>query len=92
MGIILAFFAGWATASKAGSQSHDEVVAALKAVRDSEEVADLVRALRNHAGFAFREFGTRLLDNGDSRPPSVPDLIARVRTLVTPTKGPSPAS
>ncbi|HVE24872.1 MAG TPA: hypothetical protein VNC22_05695 [Sporichthya sp.] len=92
MGILLAFFAGWATASRAGSESHDEVVAALKAVRDSEEVADLVRALNSHVGFALRELGNRLLDAGDSRPGTFPDVLARVRDLVTPVSGKSPAS
>lgn len=86
MGILLAFFAGWATCAKAGTESHDEVVAALKAVRDSDEVADLLNAMRSHAGFAFKEFGNRLLDTGDARPLSVPDLLARVRAMITPQR------
>lgn len=93
MGILLAFFAGWTTCAKAGTQSHDEVVAALKAVRDSEEVAELVVALRSHAGFALKELGSRLLDAGDGRPLSVPDVLTRVRAMMTPTgAGPSRAS
>lgn len=87
MGILLAFFAGWATAAKAGTESHDEVVAALKAVRDSEEVGALLAAMRSHAGFAFQEFGHRLLDTGDARPLNVPDVLARVRAMVTPQHG-----
>jgi hypothetical protein len=85
MGILLAFFAGWATCAKAGTESHDEVVAALKAVRDSDEVADLLAAMRSHAGFAMREFGNRLLDAGDGRPLSVPDVLARVRAMMQPS-------
>jgi hypothetical protein len=92
MGILLAFFAGWATASKAGSESHDEVVAALKAVRDSQEVADLLAALRGHAGFAFRELGNQLLDSGDGPPLRVPDIVARVRAMIVPPRDASPAS
>ena len=92
MGIILAFFAGWATASRAGSESYEEVVAAMKAVRDSEEFADLSRALTNHVGFALRELGNRLLDSGDGRPPSFPDLVARVREMIKPVSATSGAS
>ena len=66
MGILLAFFAGWATCARAGTESHDEVIGALKAVRDSDEVADLLTAMRSHAGFAFKEFGSRLLDAGET--------------------------
>ena len=87
MGVLLAFFAGWATCAKAGTESHDEVVAALKAVRDSDEVADLLAAMRSHAGFAFREVGDRLLNQGDGRPVSVPDVLARVRAMVAPAGG-----
>jgi hypothetical protein len=87
MGILLAFFAGWATCAKAGTESHDEVVAALKAVRDSEEVADLLGAMRSHAGFALREFGNRLLEAGDGRPVGVPDVLARVRAMLRPRGG-----
>src|ERR1700744_361594 len=92
VGIILAFFAGWATASRAGNERYEEVVAALKAVRDSEEFADLGRALTNHVGFAMREFGNRLLDSGDGPPPSFPDLVSRVREMVKPVSATSPAS
>jgi hypothetical protein len=87
MGVLLAFFAGWATCAKAGTQSHDEVVAAFKAVRDSEEVAELMAAMRSHAGFALRELGNRLLDTGDGRPVSVPDVLARVRAMMQPVDG-----
>lgn len=91
MGILLAFFAGWATAARSDRQSHDEVVAALVAVRDSEEVTALLRALRSHAGFVFREVGERLLDTGDGRPVGVTDVLNRVRALLVPVD-PSRAS
>ena len=87
MGILLAFFAGWATASRAGRDSHDEVVAALLAVRDSEEMTALAKALRAHAGFVLKEVGEKLLDSGDGRPVGIPDLVSRVRAMVIPTSG-----
>jgi hypothetical protein len=66
------------------------VVDALKAVRDSEEVADLMAALRQHAGYSLRTLGERLLDSGDNRPgSSVVDILARVRAMVQPVDAPS---
>lgn len=84
MGILLAFLAGWATAQRAGRESHDEVVAALVAVRDSEEMTALVQALRSHAGFVLKELGERLLDSGDRRPVALSDVLSRVRSMVVP--------
>jgi hypothetical protein len=83
VGILLAFAAGWLTCAR-GGQTADEVVDALKAVRDSEEVADLKAALRHHAGHSLKTFGERLLDSGDNRPGSVIDMLARVRAMVQP--------
>ena len=87
MGILLAFFAGWATASRASRDSHEEVVVALQAVRDSEEMAALAKALRAHAGFVLKEVGEKLLDSGDGRPVGISDMVSRVRAMVMPTSG-----
>jgi hypothetical protein len=83
VGILFGFIAGWATCAR-GGQSTEEIVEALKAIRDSQEVADLVAALRQHAGFSLKSLGESLLDSGDGRPPSAADLLARVRALVQP--------
>ena len=91
MGILLAFCAGWLTCAR-GGQTTDDVVEALNAVRNSEEVADLVAALRQHAGYSLRALGERLLDSGDSRPGSVVDLLARVRAMVQPVDATSAGS
>jgi hypothetical protein len=92
VGILLAFFAGWATAAKADRRTNDEVIEALKAVRDSEEVGALLHALRNHAGYSIRELGTRILEAGDGRPMGVPEIISRVRQMMTPAHMTSPGS
>jgi hypothetical protein len=68
------------------------VVDALKAVRESDEVADLVAALRQHAGYSLRTMGERLLDSGDNRPGSVVDMLARVRAMVAPVDATSAGS
>ncbi len=83
MGILFAFVAGWATCAR-GGQTTDEVVEALKAIRDSQEVADLLAALRQHAGFSLKSLAESLLDSGDGPPTSATDLLARVRALVQP--------
>jgi hypothetical protein len=83
VGIVIGFLAGWATCAR-GGQSRDEVVDALKAIRESQEVADLVTALRHHAGFSLRAVGEWLLEAGDRTPDSATDLLARVRGIVQP--------
>lgn len=60
-------------------------------MRDSEEVADLVAALRHHAGHSLQTLGGRLLDAGDSKPGTVIDLLARVRAMVQPLDAAAPA-
>lgn len=84
MGIVIGFLAGWATCAR-GGQSRDEVVDALQAIRESQEVADLITALRHHAGFSLRALGEWLLEAGDRTPDSATDLLARVRAIVAPT-------
>lgn len=83
MGILFGFVAGWAACAR-GGESRDEVVDALKAIRNSQEVADLVTALRHHAGFSLKALGELLLDSGDRRPTPTADLLARVRAMVQP--------
>lgn len=89
MGFLLAFCAGWLTCAR-GGQTAEEVVDALKAVRNSEEVADLTAALRHHAGYSLKAIGERLLDPGDNKPGSVIDMLARVRSMVAPMGATAP--
>jgi hypothetical protein len=86
VGFLLAFCAGWLTCAR-GGQTTDEVVDALKAVRDSQEVADLATALRHHAGYSLKTFGERLLEPGDIKAGPVIDMLARVRSMVAPVGG-----
>ncbi|HEY3841967.1 MAG TPA: hypothetical protein VGL48_01840 [Acidimicrobiales bacterium] len=60
MGLILAFVAGYIVGGRGGEQGFDEVAAALKSVRESEEFTDLLNALRSHASHLFGELGRRL--------------------------------
>jgi hypothetical protein len=82
MGILLAFAVGYAIGARAGSENFDEVVDSVKAVRDSEEFASLVKALRSHAGHTLRELAS--LVDGTAAPStgSAQDLVERVRKLI----------
>jgi hypothetical protein len=81
MGILLAFAVGYAIGAKAGSESFDEVVEALKAVGNSEEFSSLVKALRSHAGHALRELATAV-DGSGQEAGTTQDLVDRVRKLI----------
>lgn len=86
VGVVIGFLAGWATCAR-GGRSTEEVLEALKAVRESQEVADLVAALRLHAGFSLRALGEWLLESGERAPDAATDLMARVRAIVQPAGG-----
>jgi hypothetical protein len=84
MGLVLVFAAGYVMGSRAGSESLDEVVDAVHAIRESEEFHDFVKALRSHAAASLRGLAT-MMENG--REPSVKagtsgDLLERVRLIV----------
>jgi hypothetical protein len=86
MGILFAFAAGYAFGAKAGSQDFDDVVEALRAIRDSDEFHDLLRSLRAHAAHSLRELASMLERSNADGPAlssvSTQDLVARVKTLV----------
>ena len=84
MGMLLVFAVGYVMGSRAGSESLDEVVDAVHAIRESEEFHDLVSALRSHAAHSLRGLAT-MLEN-DRQPTdqvsSTTDLLERVRVIV----------
>jgi hypothetical protein len=82
MGILLAFAVGYAIGAKAGSENFEEVVDSLKAVRDSEEFASLIKALRSHAGHTLRELASVVDGTGSASTGSTQDLVERVRKLI----------
>ncbi len=83
MGMLLVFAAGYVMGSRAGSESLDEVIDAVHAIRESEEFHDLVKALRTHAAHSLRGLATML--ESDRQPTdqvSSTDLLERVRVIV----------
>jgi hypothetical protein len=84
MGLLLVFAAGYVMGARAGSESLDDLVDAVEAIRESEEFHDLVKVLRTHAAHSLRGLAT-MLENGrgtSDTPGSTGDLVDRVRLIV----------
>lgn len=90
MGILLAFGVGYVVGARAGERGYQDVVEALKRVRDSAEVHDLVDALRAHVGFTLEELAGRLRSEGE--PVTVSEVLSRARRIVRGEDPTSPAS
>ena len=73
--------AGYVVGARAGSDDFDEIVQALQALRDSEEVHDLLRALRSHLGHTLRGLAD-VVDGTKAATVTPQDLVERVRRLV----------
>jgi hypothetical protein len=78
------FAAGWALGAKSGETHFDEVIQTGKDVLHSQEVADLVHAVRSHVGYSLKALGGLVM--GDEAEPS-DDLLDIVRHLVQRREG-----
>jgi hypothetical protein len=83
MGVFFAFVVGWAMGSRSGEQGYDDVVAAFKEVRDSDEFATLLGALRVHSAYVLRQ-AAEWLESTESKASQSGEFIDRVRSLVQP--------
>jgi hypothetical protein len=80
IGILAAFGVGYVFGSQGGREGLNDVVAAAREVKGSEEFADLLKALRSHAGETLQEVGKRL--SGQSAEPlSIVTLLEKARGL-----------
>ena len=85
MGLLLVFAAGYVMGARAGGESLDEVVDAMRAIRESEEFHDFLKAMRTHTAHSLRGVATMIENgrergNGATAPSS--DLLERVRLIV----------
>lgn len=80
------FAAGWALGAKSGETHFDEVIQTGKDVLHSQEVTDLVHAVRSHVGYSLKALGGLVM--GDESEPS-DDLLDIVRHLVQRREGAS---
>jgi len=85
---VAEFLAGWALGAKSGETHFDEVVQTGKDVVHSQEVVDLVHAVRAHVGYSLKALGGLVM--GDEAEPS-DDLLDMVRHLVQRREGTAPA-
>ena len=83
MGVVLVFAAGYVLGSRSSDESLEEVVQALRSIRESEEFHGLVKALRAHAAGSLRGLASLLERTaGDAPERDAPsDLLDRVRLL-----------
>jgi hypothetical protein len=81
VGLIMAFIAGYVVGGRGGNEGFDEVVSALRALGESQEVEDLIKVLRSHAGHVLREV-SKLLDPNVEEPVSLNSFIEKARGFV----------
>ena len=79
MGVVLAFLVGWTVGAKAGPTGFEEVSAAVRTVKDSEEFEALLAITRTHVARALREVSK--LVSGETPAPAPADLLERVQRL-----------
>ena len=77
MGTLFGFAVGYVIGARAGSEGFDEVVDALRALRESEEARAFVQVLRGHLRGSAAVVGAWM-----TNPPSSEDLVARAKERV----------
>ena len=85
MGIFVALAVGYVVGAKTGSKDLDQLVKSLRALRESEEFADVVSAARTHLGHTLREIANTI-ERGSSvaHEHHNGDMVERVRQLFGP--------
>jgi len=83
MGIFVALAVGYVVGAKTGSKDLDQLVKSLRALRESEEFADVVSAVRSHLGHTLREVAG-VLEGGTGADRESGDMVDRVRQLFGP--------
>jgi hypothetical protein len=81
MGIVLAFAVGYIVGANSGQDSYREVLDSLRAVRESEEFAGLVSAMRAHFSASLRQLAD-VVDDTAAPDVAPAKLIERVRTIM----------
>lgn len=79
MGVLLAFFVGWAVGAKSGAKGYQDVVDAAKAVNESEEFKALVAIARVQVANSLQEIGK--IVSGEAPMPDSGSLLERVARL-----------
>jgi hypothetical protein len=80
MGVLLAWALGYVVGAKGGAQDFDDVVQAVKELRDSDEARQLWSVLRSHLGNVLRSAANMLEEVAGPQPAG--DLVDRVRLMM----------
>jgi hypothetical protein len=80
VGVFLAWAVGYVVGAKGGAEDFDDVVQAVKELRDSDEVRQLLSVLRSHLGKLLRSTANMLEEVAGAQPPG--DLVDRVRLMM----------
>jgi hypothetical protein len=81
VGVLMAFVAGYIVGGRSGREGFEEVVSAVKDVKNSQEFEDLVKALRSHAGHVLQEFGKHL-STDVQEPMSMGSILSQAKEYV----------
>jgi hypothetical protein len=82
MGVLLAWAVGYVVGTRAGPKGFDDIVRAVKEVRDSDEVRNLWSAVRAHAAHTLRSTADLLEHAEVPHPAPAGDLVDRVRLMM----------
>ena len=74
---------GYVVGAKTGSKDLDQLTKSLRPLRETEEFADVVAAVRSHLGHTLREMASTL-DGSDESARQSGDVVDRVRQLFGP--------
>ena len=83
---LVAFCFGWMMGARQGPQGLEEVTDALVSLRESEEFAGLVTAVRKVAASVLRRVAERVgsATGSSGGTPQMPDVLARVYQVIRP--------
>ncbi len=81
MGMLIAFAAGFVVGARTGKKDFDDLTSSLRALRDSQEFADVVSAARSHVSHGLRELASVLDGAASAADGESGDVVTRVRVL-----------
>ena len=81
MGMLIAFAAGFVVGARTGKKEFDDLTSSLRALRDSQEFADVVAAGRSHVSHGLRELASVLDGAASANTGESEDVVTRVKVL-----------
>jgi len=81
MGMLIAFAAGFVVGARTGKKEFEDLTTSLRALRDSQEFADVVAAARTHMSHGLRELASVLDGAASAEGGESEDVVTRVKVL-----------